>query len=52
MPGRGAGYVPARRPCGLNFHVPKLNLVSRLQALLHNGQLKIHKGLADAGALV
>ena len=29
---------------GLNFHVPKLNLVSRLQALLHNGQLKIHKG--------
>jgi hypothetical protein len=37
---------------GLNFHVPKLNLVSRLQALLHNGQLKIHKHLADAGALV
>jgi hypothetical protein len=37
---------------GLNFHIPKLNLVSRLQALLHNGQLKIHKGLADAPALV
>jgi hypothetical protein len=37
---------------GLNYHVPKLNLVSRLQALLHNDQLKIHKGLADAQALV
>jgi hypothetical protein len=37
---------------GLNFHVPKLNLVSRLQALLHNGQLKIHPGLSDAQALV
>jgi hypothetical protein len=23
---------------GLNFHVPKLSLVSKLQALLHNGQ--------------
>jgi hypothetical protein len=37
---------------GLNFHVPKLNLVSRLQALLHNGQLKIHKGLVEATTLV
>jgi hypothetical protein len=37
---------------GLNYHVPKLNLVSRLQALLHNGQLKIHKGLAEASTLV
>jgi Terminase RNaseH-like domain len=37
---------------GLDFHVPKLSLVSRLQALLHNGQLKIHRGLADAQTLV
>jgi hypothetical protein len=37
---------------GLDFHVPKLSLVSRLQALLHNGQLKIHKDLADAPELV
>ena len=37
---------------GLNYHMPKPNVVSRLQALLHNGQLKIHRGLADAPALV
>jgi hypothetical protein len=28
--------------------VPKLELVSRLQALLHEGRLKIHKDLAEA----
>jgi hypothetical protein len=32
--------------------VPKLLLVSRLQALLHQGRLKIHKGLPEAGTLV
>jgi hypothetical protein len=37
---------------GLNYRVPKIMLVSRVQALLHNGQLKIHKHLADAPALV
>jgi hypothetical protein len=33
-------------------HVPKLTLVSRLQALLHEGRLKIHKELAEAETLV
>jgi hypothetical protein len=37
---------------GLDYHVPKIALVSRLQALLHNDQLKIHRGLADAQVLV
>jgi hypothetical protein len=32
--------------------VPKLLLVSRLQALLHEGRLKIHKDIPDAAALV
>jgi hypothetical protein len=32
--------------------VPKLNLVSRLQALLHGGKLKIHRDLAEAETLV
>ena len=32
--------------------VPKLDLVSRLQALLHEGRLKIHKDLAEADTLV
>jgi hypothetical protein len=32
--------------------VPKLSLVSRLQALLHEGRLKIHKDLAEAPELV
>ena len=32
--------------------VPKLDLVSRLQALLHEGRLKIHKELAEADMLV
>jgi hypothetical protein len=34
------------------FHVPKLQLVSRVQALLHTGQLLIQKDLADTPALV
>jgi hypothetical protein len=34
------------------LHVPKLSLISRLQALLHEGRLKIHKGLAEAATLV
>ena len=32
--------------------VPKLTLVSRLQALLHQGRLKIHRELAEAETLV
>jgi hypothetical protein len=34
------------------WSVPKGHLVSRIQALLHDGRLKIHKDLADAPALV
>jgi hypothetical protein len=37
---------------GLTWRVPKLILISRVQALLHDGRLKIHKGLPDAPALV
>ena len=37
---------------GLIHGVPKLDLVSRLQALLHEGRLKIHKDLAEADTLV
>jgi hypothetical protein len=32
--------------------VPKLSLISRLQALLHEGRLKIHRDLAEAPTLV
>jgi hypothetical protein len=37
---------------GLTCSVPKLNLVSRLQALLHEGRLKIHSELDEAATLV
>lgn len=37
---------------GLISKVPKLNLISRIQALLHDGRLKIHKNLPDAPQLV
>jgi hypothetical protein len=37
---------------GLVHRVPKLTLISRVQALLHSGQLKIHRALSDAQALV
>ena len=37
---------------GMIYRVPKLVLISRVQALLHDGRLKIHKGLPDAPALV
>ncbi len=37
---------------GAIIGVPKLVLVSRLQALLHEGRLKIHKDLAEAAELV
>jgi hypothetical protein len=37
---------------GFVYKVPKLVLVSRVQALLHSGQLKINKDLAEAPALV
>jgi hypothetical protein len=32
--------------------VPKLSLISRVQALLHEGRLKIHRDLAEAAELV
>jgi hypothetical protein len=37
---------------GLNFRVPKITLVSRIQAALHSGVLRIHKHLAEAPTLV
>ena len=37
---------------GNDAHVPKLTLISRLQALLHEGRLQIQKDLPDAQALV
>jgi hypothetical protein len=37
---------------GLVWRVPKIILISRIQALLHDGRLKIHKDLPDAAALV
>jgi len=37
---------------GPMWHVPKINLVSRLQALLHDERLHIHKDIPDAAALV
>jgi hypothetical protein len=37
---------------GRHYHVPKLILISTVQALLHDGRLKIHKGLADVQALI
>ena len=36
---------------GQTLGVPKLSLVSRLQALLHEGRLKIHREIPDAPAL-
>lgn len=36
----------------VGWHVPKLELISRVQALLHSGQLAIDETLADAKALV
>lgn len=37
---------------GDDLSVPKLHLISRLQAALHSGELKIAKGLAEAQAFV
>jgi hypothetical protein len=37
---------------GDNYRVPKIKLVSQLQALLHEGRLQIQKDLIDAEALV
>jgi hypothetical protein len=37
---------------GLDFHVPKLSLVSRLQALFHTGQLKVYRSLPEAQVLI
>jgi len=44
------GAVETR--CGMICGVPKLTLVSRLQALLHEGRLKIQKELSEAETLV
>jgi Terminase RNaseH-like domain len=35
-----------------HYSVPKLTLISTVQALLHDGRLKIHKNLADVDILV
>jgi hypothetical protein len=45
-----AGTTETRE--GAICSVPKLTLVSRLQALLHEGRLKIHKELPEAETLV
>ncbi|MFZ3353133.1 MAG: hypothetical protein WA268_19960 [Xanthobacteraceae bacterium] len=37
---------------GLIWNIPKGHLISRVQALLHEGRLKIHADLPDATALV
>jgi hypothetical protein len=37
---------------GVIIGVPKLSLISRVQALLHEGRLKIHRDLAEAAELV
>jgi hypothetical protein len=37
---------------GVMWHVPKINLVSRVQALLHDERLHIHKDIAEASVLV
>jgi hypothetical protein len=37
---------------GMIWRVPKAQLISRVQALLHDGRLKIHKDIADAPALI
>ncbi len=37
---------------GLVWRVSKIILISRIQALLHDGRLKIHKDLPEAAALV
>src|SRR5215831_18546755 len=41
-----SGTVETRH--GVTWSVPKLNLVSRLQALLHEGRLKIQRELTEA----
>jgi hypothetical protein len=40
------------QPHGDGFTVPKLHLISRLQAALHSGELKIAKSLPEANAFV
>lgn len=37
---------------GLIWRVSKIILISRIQALLHDGRLKIHKDMPDAAALI
>jgi hypothetical protein len=45
------GENETRAPDGSGWRVSKLTLVSRLQAMLHAGELKIAKSLPEAGAL-
>ena len=45
-----SGTVETRR--GMTWSVPKLKLVSRLQALLHEGRLKIQRELSEAETLI
>jgi hypothetical protein len=36
----------------MHYSVPKLTLISTVEALLHDGRLKIQKGLPDVQVLV
>src|SRR5262249_28602773 len=42
----------AQKDEGKVFYVPKMVLISRVQALLHGGRLKVQKKLAEASALM
>src|SRR5262249_17818687 len=47
-----AGYGMEVKEDSRHFAVPKLQLVSQLQALLHDKRLKIQKGLPDVPVLL
>jgi hypothetical protein len=47
-----AGYGAEVKDSARHYSVPKLQLVSRLQSLLHDRRLRIQKGLPDVPALV
>jgi hypothetical protein len=47
-----AGYGAEVKDSARHYSVPKLQLVSRLQSLLHDRRLRILKGLPDVPALV
>jgi hypothetical protein len=47
-----AGHEETEVQHGRYYHVPKLTLVSRVQSLLHERRLLIHKDLPDTPALI